>query len=35
VVKAEVVSKDVGVGENGANARAALKYSFARPRIRL
>jgi hypothetical protein len=34
-VKAEVVSKDVGVRENGVKARVALEYSLAHPRARL
>jgi len=34
-VKAEVVSKDVDVGENGAKAQVALKYSLTCPKTRL
>jgi hypothetical protein len=35
VVRVEVVSKDVGVGKNGAKARIAQEYSLARPRAKL
>jgi len=34
-VKIKVVSKDVGVGENGAKAWVALKYSPTHPRTKL
>jgi hypothetical protein len=34
-MKVEVVSEDVGGRENGAKARAAQKYSLARPRANL
>ncbi len=34
-MKAEVVSKDMGAGENGAKVWVALEYSFACPRTRL
>jgi hypothetical protein len=34
-VKAEVVSKDVNVGENGAKAQVALEYFFAHPKTKL
>jgi hypothetical protein len=35
VVRIEVVSKNMGVGENGAKAWVILKYSHALPRIKL
>ncbi len=35
MVRVEVVSKDVGVGKNGAKARIAQEYSLARPRAKL
>ncbi len=34
-MKVQVVSEDVGVWENGAKARVALKYSLAHPRTKL
>jgi hypothetical protein len=35
VVKVEVVSKGMGVGENGAKVRVAQKCSFTHPRKKL
>jgi len=35
VVRAKVVSEDVGARENGAKARLAQKYTFARLRAKL
>jgi hypothetical protein len=35
VVKAKVMSKDVGGGENGARAQTAREYSPRRPRAKL
>ncbi len=34
-MRVEVVSKDMGVGENGAKAQVALAYSLTRPKIKL
>jgi hypothetical protein len=35
VVKAKVVSKNVGAGKNGAKAQVVRKYSFTRPKVKL
>jgi hypothetical protein len=35
VVKAKVVSKDMGMGENGAKAQVAREYSLARLKAKL
>ncbi len=35
MVRAKVVLKDVGGGENGANVQVALKYSPAHPKSKL